>query len=66
MAKARVAGFSDEHGAVFEPAGSGEPVTIQWTREGLFTIAEDPDVIRGIERVTGERYDPATGQWAVR
>lgn len=23
----------------------------------------DEDMIRGIERVTGERYDPDTGQW---
>jgi hypothetical protein len=25
----------------------------------------DPDVIRGIERVTGETYDPVTGEWTV-
>jgi hypothetical protein len=23
----------------------------------------DPDVIRGVERVTGEHCDPATGRW---
>jgi len=26
----------------------------------------DPDIIRGIERVTGETYDPETGQWHAR
>lgn len=25
--------------------------------------AIDPYVIRGIERLTGEHYDPATGEW---
>ena len=25
--------------------------------------SQDPDIIRGIERVTGETFDPGTGQW---
>jgi hypothetical protein len=24
----------------------------------------DPDIVRGAERLTGEHYDPATGQWS--
>lgn len=30
---------------------------------GAITAATDPDVIRGIERVTGETYHPDTGEW---
>ena len=25
--------------------------------------SQDPDIIRGIERVTGETFDAGTGQW---
>lgn len=32
----------------------------------MITYDTDPDVIRGIERVTGERHDPVTGTWMIQ
>lgn len=26
----------------------------------------DPDIIRGIERATGEKFDPGSGKWAIQ
>jgi hypothetical protein len=33
------------------------------TTKPLPRIRKDPDLIRGIERVTGESYDPDTDTW---
>jgi hypothetical protein len=56
-----------DHCPYIAPAGTTNEKPLP--RIGASALAgpwPDPDLIRGIERVTGETYDPDTDTWKVR